>query len=192
AGPEVMRRVGAALAELHRGVVPAVRRHSLDDELRTLRERLEPLRERFGAGPMQRLLEGCEALSHGLCADEPVSVHRDFHPDQVLGDGERERVTFLDLDLYAESHSALDAGNFVAHLTEQALRRLGGVTRLRACEDSFVEGYRSCQDLPNGALTGWTTLALVRLAGLSVALRGRGHTSGALLALCEERLGIRS
>ena len=189
-GSDALDRVGRALAALHDGVAPARRRHGLGDELRILAERLEPLRQGFDDTRVDRLLSACRAAARELPEQATAPVHRDFYPDQVLVDG--DLVTLLDLDLYSESQPALDVGNFAAHLVEQALRRGGDARGLRHVEDAFVAGYRSRRDLDATALAGWTALALARLAGLAAVLPGRAHTSGAMLSLCEERLGLRS
>src|SRR2546428_4337248 len=67
--------------------------------------------------------------------------NRDFYPDHALLDG--ERLYLLDFDLYCEGDPALDAGNCVAHITEQSVRTRGDpdalADREAALEDRFVE-----------------------------------------------------
>ena len=70
-----------------------------------------------------RLLARCRKLAGGLPALAPRALQRDFYPDQVIvGPG---GLALVDLDLFAEGDAALDAGNFVAHLSEWALRERG-------------------------------------------------------------------
>ena len=52
---------------------------------------------------------------------------------RIVGDG---RLYLLDFDLYCLGDPALDAGNFIAHVTEQSLRELGDATALAPVEEA--------------------------------------------------------
>jgi Ser/Thr protein kinase RdoA (MazF antagonist) len=46
---------------------------------------------------IDRLFDGCMRLAARIPEGLPCGIHRDFHPDQVLVDGDRLYVTDLDL-----------------------------------------------------------------------------------------------
>jgi hypothetical protein len=190
-GTELAARVAEALVKLHEAGVPTRRRHGMQDELRILRERLEGLaaREPAWAGRLERVVEACERLGGRLEASEPRGIHRDFYHDQVLVDG--DRLHLIDLDLYCAGDASLDAGNFIAHLTEQALRQQGGPAALadreRSLEERFLQlagGWR------RAAVRTYTTLSLARHIQISTLFEDRRPFTPLLLELCEERLDL--
>jgi hypothetical protein len=190
-GVAVARRIAEAACKLHRAGVPASRRHTMADELRLLRTYLAAAAEAEPrwADRIERLLEACERLGAAAPEPRPHGIHRDLYPDQVLVHG--QRVYLIDFDLYAEGDPCLDIGNFLAHVTEQSLRTLGDPGALaeleRAMEERFLE-------LSSGAtragVRAYATLALARLVYLSTRFPDRRPFTGALLSLCEERLGL--
>ena len=184
-------RVADALEKLHRAPVPPARRHTTDDEIATLRERLrEVARDRPEWVPrLERVAEACARAAGGLATPAPALVHRDFYPDQVLVDG--DRLHLVDLDLCAGGDPALDVGNFVGHMIEQALREHGDPRALDGPAAAMVERYAArAGSTGSAAVTVWATLTLARLVGLSVRFPERRATAPALLDLCEQRLDI--
>ncbi len=121
---------------------------------------------------MQRLAAACDRLGATLPEPKACGIHRDFYSDQVIVHG--NRLYLLDFDLYCRGDPALDVGNFIGHMTEQALRELRDFTGLakqeEALRDRFAElsGY-NC--LP--AVSAYTTLTLARHVYLSTVLPGR-------------------
>lgn len=102
-----------------------------------------------------------------------------------------ERLTWLDLDLFCLGDPALDVGNFVAHLMEDALRHHGSLHALQAHQRAFTDGFR--QDTPHvdmTAIEGWTLLSLARHVQLSTQFDDRHTTTLPLLEYCEHQLGI--
>ena len=187
----LLARIAEAAHKLHQSGVPTSRRHTIDDELRILQERL-----RFVAQTrpewtqrLDRVLSACVRLAAALQQPVPRGIHRDFYADQLLVDG--DRLYLLDLDLYSLGDPALDIGNFAAHLIEQGLREFDDPDTLGSCatalQDRFVE-------LTGGttrhATHAYTTLALVRHIHLSTQFADRRHCTEAVLDLCEKRLGI--
>ena len=186
------RRVAAALHKLHATTVPTSRRHSVADEVDLLCGRLLPQLVRthpeFGSR-CARLAAACRRLGSTIPDSPRCGIHRDFHPDQVLVD--ESRLWLVDFDLYCQGHPALDAGNFLAHLTELALRRFGDPAALASCEGAFAEQFLA---LSGGelqpALDGYTILSLARHVYLSTRYADRRATTATLLELCEQRLDL--
>ena len=189
ADPLIGRRIGAALADLHASPVPTRRCWTVDDELAVLGARLARAgQQRPDLAPrIDTVLAACAVLAADLPPTAPTGIHRDFHPGQVLIDG--ERLVFVDFDLYALGDPALDVGNWLAHLIELGLRHHGGPAALTPLIDGFVDGYRGHgPTLPDAAVTGWTTLSLARHIALSLGYADRHATTDTLLTLCEQRL----
>jgi len=192
AGPDAPRlagRIAAAAHKLHEAGVPAAHRHTIGDELRILDRCLEQVaaeHPRFETR-IARLRTACERLAMRIPDAPPRPIHRDFYADQVIVDG--ERLYLVDLDLYCEGDRALDIGNFLGHLTEQALRVFGDPTALGAAEDELEE--RFCELAGEGvrsAVQAYATLTLARHIYLSTVLAERRMLTAPLLGLCEERL----
>jgi aminoglycoside phosphotransferase (APT) family kinase protein len=159
-----LRRVGAALAELHA-------QHS---------QKLRPItREAEAAG----LLENASAVGY-LCpslADRVAcaahetaqqlrglppgdqAVHGDFHAKQVLL--QEGTVGVLDLDGAGSGDPALDVGNLIAHLDRNVLSGRLGHEHVALLATSFCEGYRErgCRAVLDRADL-YTAVVLLRLA----------------------------
>jgi len=182
-------RVAEAVHKLHDQGVPFGRVHTLEDELAILHKQLGALgaaQPRL-APRLERLLGRCEALAARLPTPRPAGVHRDFYPEQVLMDP-TGRLYLLDLDLYCVGDPALDAGNFVGHLTEQALRTHRDPAALRLQEEALTARFCELSGASLGAVRIYSTLTLARLVAISQRLPERRSLTGALLALCEARL----
>jgi hypothetical protein len=85
-GEDLVRRIAEAAHKVHRAGVLAKRRHTMNDELRILHERLPSVArsEPQWAGRIERLLDACERLGAGTLKPEPCGIHRDFYADQVI------------------------------------------------------------------------------------------------------------
>ncbi len=121
-------------------------------------------------------------------AGAPLSpAHRDCHPSQVVValDG---TVGWIDLDDAAMAPRGLDVGNMLGHLLRE---RIVGARSLRVtveASEAFLDGYGPCPELDGGVVTGWTVLALARLAGLAESRHGDIAQRDALLAFCTVHL----
>lgn len=180
------RRTAEALAKLHRAGVPAPRRWSRADEAALLRSRLHETAARHPAlaETILGVLAGAERIAALLPDGTPAGIHRDFHPAQVLIDAAR-RVHLVDFDLYAEGDPALDAGNFLAHLAEQALRLHGDAAALRHHEEAFLARFLALSPaITREAVAAWTALSLARHIFLSTRYPDRMHLTGALVRIC--------
>ncbi len=182
-------RVAGAAFKLHQSGVQPSREHTMEEEMRILRERLSSVAEaqpalaaRIGA-----LLSGCERLAGSLGPGEARPIHRDFHPAQVLVDG--GRLWLIDLDLFSLGEPAIDVGNFLAHITELSLRTHGDATRgervERGIEDAYVvlagEGMRA-------RIRAQAALSLARHVWISTLFAERRPFTERLLELSVERL----
>ena len=191
-GEDLVRRIAEAAHKVHRAGVLAKRRHTMNDELRILHERLPSVArsEPRWAWRIQRLLDACDRLGAGTLEPEPCGIHRDFYADQVIVAG--PRLCLIDFDLYCEGDPALDIGNFLGHIREQSLRSLGDPEALAdlevAMEEQFVElaGERT-----RPAVRAYKLLTLARHVQLSTLFPERRPFTGNLLELCEEYLGTR-
>jgi len=191
-GPEGVRwaeKIATAIHKVHAAGVPTTKIHGMDQELRILRECFAKVAETRPEWSLrlERVMAACERLGASVPASAPSGIHRDFYASQAIVDG--ERLWLIDFDLYCQGDPGLDPGNFIGHVTEQALRELGDAGALTAVEramaDRFVE---LAGEQTRCAVRAYATLTLARHVFLSTQLPGRGHLSEQLLALCETRL----
>jgi hypothetical protein len=188
-GMELARRVARAACKLHRAGVLPRRCHSIADEIAILREKLRALCETRPAWSrrLARLLEQCECLAAGVPTTTLRGIHRDFYADQVLVDGPRLHI--VDFDLFCQGDPALDAGNFLGHLSEQSLRLFGDPAALSECEGAFEEQFVSlCGPSIRPAVRAYATLTIARHVYLSTRFEERRPFTEPLLELVEERL----
>jgi Ser/Thr protein kinase RdoA (MazF antagonist) len=186
---ETIEHVADGLARLHDTVVNTTRTHTIEDELDILNARL---REAWIGRPGDRaridaIEEACNDMARGLVEGPPRGLHRDFYPDQVLVDG--DRLSLLDLDLYALGDCPLDVGNFVAHLTELSLRTHARPDRFSGLERRFEVRY--CERMPEvtaEAIRVYRILTLARHIRLSMIIEGRESTTHRLIDQCEREL----
>ncbi len=190
-GPRLAVQIAAAIHKVHTADVPAAKRHGMDAELRILRECLAMVAHEKPdwAARLDRLMRGCECLAASVPDSLPCGIHRDFYASQIIVDG--PRLWLLDFDLYCQGDPSLDVGNFLGHLTEQALRERGDAKALaaveRALEQRFIE---LAGEVTRPAIRAYATLTLARHIFLSTRLPERGHLTEKLIALCESRLAL--
>jgi len=85
----------------------------------------------------------------------------------------------------------LDAGNFIAHLTEQSLRQAGGSEALAHHEQTIQEELCAGSDpATRVVLRDYVTLAFVRHIHISTCIPERHPYTEAILEICERRLDI--
>lgn len=201
-GVELAGRVADAIHKLHGAAVPTERRHCMADELRILHECLAKVAEQMPelSKRLKRLASVCDDLGSALPEPRICGIHRDFYPAQVIVATETAhdragsfttRLYLIDFDLYCLGDPALDAGNFIGHMTEQGLREFGDPRALAqqelAVEDRFValEG-----EATRAAVKAYTSLTLVRHIYLSTQAAERRPYTVPLVELCESRLGL--
>lgn len=179
-GISAVRLAGRALGLLH-ATPPQTGRHwSRDDELGVL--------ENAVAG--QPYAELADLARDRLAAHDTASevgLHRDFYQDQVLiGTG---TVWIVDLDLHARGDPAIDLGNFLAHLTELALRRNHPLAWSDQLGSAFLDGYAGVRFLPDAdRIDALHWISLARHVAIARRFADRRHTIPAIASLCAQRL----
>jgi aminoglycoside phosphotransferase (APT) family kinase protein len=189
-GPAIASRAAEALVKLHGAGVPARKRHTIDDELRILRERLDEVAQSHSQWQerLHDLYDACERLGGALPEARTCGIHRDFYADHVLAGG-NGTICLIDLDLYCEGDPALDAGNFIAHVTEQALRETGDPSALHDVERAFEDRYVELTDESlRHPIRVYHLLTLARHVQISQRIRERRHLTTAVIELCEREL----
>ena len=93
------------------------------------------------------------------------------------------------MDLYCNGDPALDAGNFIAHITEQSLRELGDsaamADREEAFEEVFVEVYG---EEIRERIRAYAALTLARHVHISWRIPSRRELTPRILKLAEQRV----
>ncbi|MCA9063884.1 MAG: phosphotransferase, partial [Planctomycetaceae bacterium] len=176
------RNVARALAGLHRCGIEVDRIHTLHDEFSILCRRLEEVVRLVPRlyHDVQVILAFCESLVGSMKSVRPVLIHRDFYFDQVLSAG--RQTVILDLDLAAMGPAELDAGNYIAHLLEYAVRVPAAREYCQEAASVFAQGYLEANpDADPAALRFLTILSLARHIWLSTMLDGRAHTTPQLI-----------
>ena len=190
AGPDgvsIATRIAEAIHVLHTNGSAPKRTHTIGDELQILQERLSQLSDVAPPARIRALLDNCVQIAAQLPGCNPRPVHRDFYPAHVLVEG--GQLWLIDLDLYSAGDTALDVGNFLAHMIEERLRREGTADGLSETERAFESRYVQLAGSHTlMAIRAYTTLSLARHVHLSTQYPERRHTTRALLELCERRL----
>lgn len=191
-GLRLSRQVAEAAHKLHSANVTTQKRHNISDELRILHECFGKLRtvKPNWTDRVNRLESACDRLAGTLPDTLPTGIHRDFYPAQVIV--APDRLYLIDFDLYCLGDPALDIGNFLGHMTEQAVRETGAADAFadseHALEDRFVELSGEAR---RPAIRVYAALTIARLLYLSTQLPGREAATEALFTLCEDRVCAR-
>ncbi len=187
-GLQAARRAAEAIAKLHHSGVLPRKTHTIADELEILDGRLSGVAESKAvwAVRLADLRNACHQLARRLPNVSPRPIHRDFYHDQLLL--EANRVWLLDLDLLCAGDPALDAGNFVGHLHEWAIRSPADAPALRAAAAVFTDRYLELNgNCPAETVEIYATLTLARHVSISTQLADRAPFTEDILRMCEER-----
>ncbi|MFT5363195.1 MAG: Ser/Thr protein kinase RdoA (MazF antagonist) [Dinoroseobacter sp.] len=175
-----MHRTGRALAALHNCPPQTSRRWTHDNEFAVLAKAL--------SSPYHAdLLSVAKRRLDTLPTAPLVGLHRDFYFDQVLVGP--ETLWLVDLDLHARGDAAVDIGNFIAHLSELAVRRGKALDHFGPLKETFIAGYETRRISPDPAridLLHWISLA--RHIGIAERFPDRRHAIGAIERACHEGL----
>jgi hypothetical protein len=166
--PDALARCGELLRSLHTSGVELDRCWTLQQELNALQQ---------GATEATRpYVKSVCALAHWVGEEPLVSSHRDFHPRQVVVQG--NEAFLIDLDDAAMAPAALDLGNFLAHLRRDAWRTgedPGIATR------AVLQTYGSAPE----SVAMWELFSLARLASLAEVRHRDLSERNALLAMAD-------
>ncbi|EXU74358.1 phosphotransferase family protein [Erwinia mallotivora] len=187
---------GKALATIQQSRVAlqavSATRWTMNDELRVLRQRLRTTAEQRPewAERILAVARGCEQLAQLMIPSAEGFIHRDFYPAQLLlADRPTDQIVVIDFDLSTYGPLALDVGNYLAHVQEQALRETGDENALLQHQQAFISGWQEVSGRPEGQnIAIHTTLALARLIAISLLFPERLNSTGRLLTLCEKKL----
>jgi hypothetical protein len=189
-GPSLARRIAQAAHKVHQAGIGTERRHGMADELRILHERLPEVarEEPLWAERIRGILDGCDRLGRATPELSARGIHREFYADQVIVDG--ERLHLIDFDLYCLGSPALDIGNFLGHVTEQALRGRGSPDALAHVELAMEERFIDLvgEGAARRVVRSYATLTLARHICLSRGFPERRPFTEPLMKLVEERL----
>ena len=186
------RRLGNEIAELlhafHSSGVVLERRHTLDDEISPLADRVARLTAAapaLGASAQHCLFFATTGRDRDwLWRSRPV--HRDFYDDQLLAD--RTGLAILDLDDAAMSEPAVDVANLIAHLRLPTVLGEPKPGRLNAVARAFLRRYHALDPALDPRLVVFLVgTTLLRLAEIHLT-RGGAQAASALLARSERAL----
>lgn len=178
----VTERVASAMAKLHSSDFLPRREHTIQDELDQLSERLETMRAELASERtrINQIADCCLAIGKSIDAHELRPIHRDFYHDQVMFS--QDRTWLVDLDLVCMGHPALDVGNFVAHLTEDAIRRFDDAEHWRGEEEQLVDLYLAAMpSVTRDDIAACTAISLARHIYLSWNIEGRRNWTGPVI-----------
>lgn len=190
-GVHLARRIAEMAHKVHQTDIPVYCQHTMEDELRILGERLSLVAKEKPQWRtrLKRIYEGCERLGRSLPKPKSTAIHRDFYADQILVDNSRLYLT--DWDLCCEGDPAFDVGNFVGHITEWSLRRLGEPKALSHCQQALEEHFIQLSgEAVREAVGVYTILTLARHIQISTEFPERRAFTEPLLQICEEELHL--
>jgi thiamine kinase-like enzyme len=187
---QLARHIAEAAFKLHCATdqIATERMHTMADELRILRNRLEEVeRQHIGwATRIRAVLTGCEALG-ATVVPTVRGIHRDFYSDQIIVDG--DRLHLIDFDLYCHGDVGVDIGNFMGHIAEQSLRELRDTAALQPIEQVIETRYvELAGEQTQRAIRVYRLLTLARHVSLSAEIPERRHVTEPLIELCEAEL----
>ncbi|HEY4490347.1 MAG TPA: glycosyltransferase, partial [Acidobacteriota bacterium] len=171
---DLAAKIAEAIHKLHLCGVSSPRRHTLDEEMAILNNRLSQVGKAKPEWKMRidRLLGSCFELANTIVERRAFAIHRDFYSDQIIVSP--DRIYLVDLDLYSEGEPALDAGNFLGHTTEQRIRHPEQEKSLLLCEQAFETRFLELdRDSTSSYVDFYKTFTLARHIYLSTQYRER-------------------
>ncbi len=165
------RKAARALAKLHSARLGDLVPHTAEEELMRLQELIAEIGRIYLSlkGKLNDVFTSLKTKAPLLNREEATPIHRDFYDKQVLIGA--ERTTLVDVDTLSSGDSALDVGNFLAHLVLRAGQHPEAKQTLREARQVFAEDYRAAAKSENAEAFWkragwWETAALLRLACL--------------------------
>lgn len=140
-GIALSRRIAEALNKLHRMNVTCYGCHTLVDELRLLHQRLASLStlKPEWENRLKQIRTSAEQIASSIPRTQLRGIHRDFDLNHLLVDG--SRMYLIGFERYCKGDPALDAGNFLAHLTEHGFRHSEEGNALLAMQKTLEERF---------------------------------------------------
>lgn len=187
----VQRQVTNALVALHQTPIALpLKRYSAAGELEFLDRRLCEV-----AAALPEFEAEIESVRHHakrigpLLEHSPTCViHRDFYPAQVLIGP--TGVCLLDFDLFCEGPRILDAGNYLAHLWELAIRFPKRAKVWNTAAQQFADEFVDRSFHHGGderQLHAWAWIALARHIWISRRIEDRREFTGKIMAAVCQR-----
>lgn len=189
------RRMAAALGVLHGSDCPFARGWSAHRELANTGEWLSGLFRSHPelAGIARGLLERLARRIDLHREPAPTPVHRDFYAEQMWDCAGRNAL--LDLDDVRSGDPALDAGNFLAHLSLRAAQFPEVGDACRRARPAFLDEYAARRAGAEGAesfagrLAFYESASLLRLAAVYAGRERWTETLPAILVgACQARI----
>ena len=175
-------RIAAAMAKLHSSRYRRKHVHSVQDELDQLTDHLETMKTELpdDRKRITQITVSCVAIAKSISSHELRPIHRDFYHDQIMFS--EDKTWLVDLDLVCMGHPALDVGNFVAHLTEDAIRRFDDAKHWRTEEQQLVDLYLAAMpSVTKTDIAAFTVISLARHIYLSWNIQGRRNWTGPVI-----------
>jgi hypothetical protein len=183
-------RVSEAVCDLHQVPLHESKEHLAAQELEILRKLYGQFSNDYPQWAQRcwRIWYHLRNFSSHLDCRQTCLIHRDFYFDQVLL-LPQGKIALLDLDLACAGPPGLDAGNYIAHLRELAIRQPTLLSACQGAEQAFTERFlQRTESVGERELGFWVLVALARLAALSVRFPERLHTTERLFKAIEAGL----
>lgn len=183
---EAQREISRALNLIHQEqIARPLRQHTVVDEMKFLSDRLKETAEHSPelSREIKHVIDLAGLVAPRLSTSPIVPIHRDFHPAQVVVAA--GRLYLLDFDLYCRGPQLLDAGNYLAHLAELAIRYPDQSQRWETAADHFTRHYvKTSKHIHEqmDSLKAWTWIALARHIWISRRLQDRHWTTRDVIA----------
>ena len=177
---EAAKKLGRALAVVHRTCLEIDKRSSLQEEISALRRQIERLKKAVAPDlytQAEALLASIDRQSREVPA-RITPILRTLDPHHVLCVG--DRVAFAELEEVTLSHPLIDVGNFLARLTLIGITR-GKVEEVAEVADSFHHAYIAAEGVSDDGVELFEASALLCLACEQVEQTLTGEKTASLL-----------
>ena len=183
------RQIAQAISKLHHCDFAPKTIHSIGDELNILETRLRTVGNCLPqySPRIVEIVSGCHKLADSMGTLTERTIHRDFYQDQILFT--EDRTFLVDLDLVATGPAEIDIGNFVAHLSEHALRTHGNADHWANIESQIINHWL---ELNPGSIRHnidiLKYISFARHISISQTIKDRNHMTPRIIRYCEQLL----
>jgi aminoglycoside phosphotransferase (APT) family kinase protein len=179
-----VRKAARAIAQFHQLSLPMVVKRTPRDEAEVV-HRWAAVVEAIRPDLASRIRRLRQQLASQLEARVQVirPVHADFHPANVLVDG--DEITLIDLDEMAYGDPLVDVGRFMASLRVSSLHRFGTPSRLDDVAETFLDEYLAHAPDDERRARLFEAGSLLTAAAAPFRLQREGFTQAASLLLEE-------